>query len=433
MEARAPFAAPVDLPPRRTAAAGMLPVALIVALFFLWGVANNLNDVLIAHFRKLFTLGDFEAGLVQSAFYLGYFCLAIPAALFMRAWGYRAAVLTGLGLYSFGALLFWPAAGAQSYPFFLAALFVIAGGLAFLETSANPLIARLGPEETAAQRLNLAQAFNPLGSIAGVVLGSQLILSGVTHTPEQMAAMPPAALAAWRSAEALSVQLPYLLIAMVVIGWAVLIRIVRFPAVATEREIDEGVGAFDDFRAVLRERRLRFGVVAQFFYVGAQVGIWSYLIRYAQVAVPGTGEHRAAFFLTLSLALFMAGRFAGAALMGRIAALPLLASFAGIAAALCVVASALGGSIGMGALIATSFFMSIMYPTIFAESVAGLGRRTKSAAALLVMAIIGGAALTAAMGYVSDASGSILWAMLVPAGCFLVVLAFALRVRTLPV
>jgi FHS family L-fucose permease-like MFS transporter len=407
----------------------LLPVVLIVALFFLWGVANNLNDVLIAHFKKLFTLSDLQAGLVQSAFYLGYFCLAIPAALFMRARGYRAAVLAGLGLYGFGALLFWPAAAAQSYPFFLAALFVIAAGLAFLETSANPLIARLGPEESASRRLNLAQAFNPLGSIAGVVLGSQLILSGVAVSPEQVDAMAPAVRAAWRASEAASVQLPYLLIALVVLGWAVLIRVVRFPAVATEREVDEGVGALTDFRTLVRERRLQFGVAAQFFYVGAQVGIWSYLIRYAQVAVPGTSEHRAAGWLTLSLALFMIGRFAGAALMGRFAALPLLASFAATAAALCVAAAVVGGATGVAALVATSFFMSIMYPTIFAESVAGLGPHTKSAAALLVMAIIGGAVLTAVMGYVSDASDSILWAMLVPAGCFLVVLAFALWAR----
>lgn len=427
MEAQTPFVATGASPRGDHVAAGLLPIVLIVALFFLWGVANNLNDVLIAHFKKLFTLSDLQAGLVQSAFYLGYFCLAIPAALFMRAKGYRAAVLTGLGLYALGAFLFWPAAGAQSYPFFLAALFVIAGGLAFLETSANPLIARLGPEETASRRLNLAQAFNPLGSITGVVLGSQFILSGVSLSSEQKAAMTPAALDAWRVSEASAVQLPYLLIGLVVIGWAILIRVVRFPPVATESDVDEGVGALDDFRVLLGNRRLLLGVAAQFFYVGAQVGIWSYLIRYAQVAVPGTGEHRAAAFLTASLVLFMVGRFAGTALMGRIAALPLLASFAGIAAALCVVATAIGGYVGIGALIATSFFMSIMFPTIFAESVAGLGPRTKSAAALLVMAIIGGAVLTALMGYVSDVSGSILWAMLVPAGCFLVVLAFALR------
>jgi FHS family L-fucose permease-like MFS transporter len=372
MEARAPLAAQQLLIGGRTAAT-LVPMVLIVALFFLWGVANNLNDVLIAHFKKLFVLSDLQAGLVQSAFYLGYFCLAIPAALFMRAQGYRAAVLAGLGLYGAGALLFWPAAGAQSYPFFLIALFVIASGLAFLETSANPLIARLGPEESAARRLNLAQAFNPLGSIAGVVLGSQLILSGVAVSPQQVAAMTPAALESWRAGEAGSVQLPYLLIALVVVGWAVLIRVTRFPPVATESDVDEGVGALDDFRSLLRERRLLSGVVAQFFYVGAQVGIWSYLIRYSEVAVPGTGEHRAATYLTVSLALFMAGRFAGAALMGRIAALPLLIGFAGISALLCVAAALLGGFTGIAALVATSFFMSIMYPTIFAESVAGLG------------------------------------------------------------
>ena len=429
MEAQAPLTASAELPLGGRTVARLLPVILIVALFFLWGVANNLNDVLIAHFKKLFTLSDLQAGLVQSAFYLGYFCLAIPAALFMRAKGYRAAVLTGLGLYALGAFLFWPAAGAQSYPFFLAALFVIASGLAFLETSANPLIARLGREETASRRLNLAQAFNPLGSITGVVLGSQFILSGVTVSPEQQQAMAPAALAAWRASEASSVQVPYLIIGLIVIGWAILIRVVRFPPVATESDVDEGVGALEDFRSLLRERRLLFGVVAQFFYVGAQVGVWSYLIRYAQVAVPGTHEHLAASYLTISLALFMLGRFTGVMLMGRIAALPLLAGFAGISAFLCVVATALGGTVGTMALVATSFFMSIMFPTIFAESVAGLGPRTKSAAALLVMAIIGGAVLTAAMGYVSDASGSMLWAMLVPAGCFLVVLAFALHAR----
>ncbi|MDV3456954.1 L-fucose:H+ symporter permease [Sphingomonas sp. HF-S4] len=410
--------------------AGLLPIALIVALFFLWGVANNLNDVLIAHFRELFTLGDFQAGLVQSAFYLGYFSLAIPAALFMRASGYRAAVLTGLGLYGFGALLFWPAAMAQSYPFFLLALFVIASGLAFLETSANPLIARLGPEETASRRLNLAQAFNPLGSIAGVVLGSHFLLSNPTFLLEEIQAMDPVSLAEWRAAEGVAVHLPYLIVAGVVLGWAVLIRLTRFPPIATQRDVDEGVGTLADFRSLFRERRLMSGVIAQFFYVGAQVGIWSYLIRYAQVAVPAIGEREAANWLTVSLVLFMAGRFVGAALMGRIAALPLLAGVAGIAALLCVAATMIGGSIGVAALVATSFFMSIMYPTIFAESVAGLGPRTKSAAALLVMAIIGGAVLTAAMGAVSDASGSILWAMLVPAGCFLVVLAFALRVGT---
>jgi len=404
----------------------VLPFVLIVALFFLWGVANNLNDVLIAHFKTLFTLSDFGAGLVQSAFYLGYFCLAIPAALFMRAWGYRAAVLTGLVLYGCGALLFWPAARAESYPFFLLALFVIAAGLGFLETSANPLIARLGSAESASQRLNLAQAFNPLGSITGVLIGRSFILSGTTLTAAQLATLPPAQLAAYRASEAAAVQLPYLVIGLVVLIWAVLIRATPFPAIATESDIDEGVGAASDFRALLGERRLIAGVVAQFVYVGAQVGVWSFLIRYAAVAMPGTGNRGGATWLTVSLVLFMIGRFAGAGLMSRFRPLPLLALFAALGAACCLFATIAGNGAGAVALVVSSFFMSIMYPTIFAEAVDGLGPRTKPASAVLVMAIVGGAVFPAVMGLVSDATGSIVNAMAVPAVCFAVVMLFGL-------
>jgi len=388
-----------------------VPVALVVALFFLWGVANNLNDVLIAHFKTLFTLGDFGAGLVQSAFYLGYFCLAIPAALFMRAFGYRAAVLTGLVLYGIGALLFWPAASAESYPAFLAALFVIASGLGFLETSANPLIARLGSADTAARRLNLAQAFNPLGSITGVLIGRSFILSETG------------------TGSATAVQGPYLVIGLGVLAWALLIRVTPFPAVATDHEVEEGVGAAGDFAALLRNGRFMLGVVAQFFYVGAQVGIWSFLIRYAQVAVPGMPATTAADYLTASLVIFMVGRFAGTALMGRLTPLHLLATFAAAGAICCLLAAVAGGEAGIISLVVSSFFMSVMYPTIFAEAVDGLGARTKAGSALLVMAIVGGAVFPALMGLVSDASDSILRAMVVPAVCFGVVMLFALRAR----
>ncbi|MBO9623838.1 MAG: L-fucose:H+ symporter permease [Sphingomonas sp.] len=392
-------------PPARVAA---LPVILITALFFFWGVANNLNDVLIAHFRRAFTLNDLQSGLVQSAFYFGYFCFAIPAALFMKRFGYKGAVLLGLCLFGTGALLFWPAAEAHSYGFFLAALFVIASGLAFLETSANPLVTRLGPPETAERRLNLAQAFNPLGSITGVFIGRELILT--------QAGSP--------AAEAASVQLPYLLIALVVLGWAALIAVTRFPAIATERASDE-VGSFAQFRMLFGRRAYLLGVVAQFFYVGAQVGVWSYLIRYMGAAVPGTDERTAAGYLILSLAVFMAGRFIGTALMGKVRPALLLGLFAAVNVVLCLIAALVGGWIGTGALVATSFFMSIMFPTIFALSLRDMGDLAKPASSLLVMAIIGGAVLTALMGLVSDKSGSILLAMLVPAGCFVAVLAFA--------
>lgn len=391
-----------------------LPVILIVALFFLWGVANNLNDVLISHFKGLFSLGDFGAGLVQSAFYLGYFCLAIPAALFMRSYGYRAAVLLGLILYGAGALLFWPAASALSYPAFLAALFIIASGLAFLETSANPLIARLGSPETASRRLNFAQAFNPLGSISGVLVGRAFILSDSTAGQLD------------RAQAAAAVQMPYLFIGIGVLVWALLIRLAPFPAIATKPDVEEGVGAASDFAWLLRSPRFLIGVLAQFFYVGAQVGVWSFLIRYVETVLPGTPATEAAGYLTASLVVFMVGRFAGAALMGRVRPLPLLATFATAAAVLCLVAGIVGGMTGVLALVASSFFMSILYPTIFAEAVDGLGPRTKAGSALLVMAIVGGAVFPAVMGLVSDASGSIVRAMLVPAGCFLVVLAFGL-------
>jgi FHS family L-fucose permease-like MFS transporter len=397
-----------------TRASLTLPIILIVALFFLWGVANNLNDVLISHFKGLFSLGDFGAGLVQSAFYLGYFCLAIPAALFMRSYGYRAAVLLGLILYGAGALLFWPAASALSYPAFLAALFIIASGLAFLETSANPLIARLGSPETASRRLNFAQAFNPLGSISGVLVGRAFILSDSTAGQLD------------RAQAAAAVQMPYLFIGIGVLVWALLIRLAPFPAIATKPDVEEGVGAASDFAWLLRSPRFLIGVLAQFFYVGAQVGVWSFLIRYVETVLPGTPATEAAGYLTASLVVFMVGRFAGAALMGRVRPLALLAAFATAAAVLCGVAGIVGGMTGVIALVASSFFMSILYPTIFAEAVDGLGPRTKAGSALLVMAIVGGAVFPAVMGLVSDASGSIVRAMLVPAGCFLVVLAFGL-------
>ena len=417
-----------DVPAAAVASGFVAPFALTTALFFLWGVANNLNDILIAHFKTVFTLSDFGTGLVQSAFYLGYFCLAMPAALFMRAQGYRAAVILGLVLYGIGALLFWPAAAMISYPFFLCALFVIAAGLAFLETSANPLVSRLGAEHSASQRLSFAQAFNPLGSIAGVLIGRAFILSAPDATRTIAAGSSTAAVAAYRAGEAASVQVPYLVIGLVVFAWALLIRMVPFPEVATARDTGTGAGSANALVTILRSRRLRFGVIAQFFYVGAQVGVWSFLIRYVQVALPGSSARAGATYLTASLVLFMLGRFAGAAVMARVRPLSLLAIAAAINVLLCLVATSLGGKIGVIALVVSSFFMSVMYPTIFAETVAGLGEHTKLASAVLVMAIIGGASFPALMGFVSDRSGSIGLAMLLPGICFIVVLTFGLVV-----
>jgi FHS family L-fucose permease-like MFS transporter len=414
--------------PSRLTAGMIAPLVLVTSLFFLWGVANNLNDILIKQFKKAFVLSDFESSLVQSAFYLGYFLFAIPAALFMRRFGYKAAIVTGLMLFGAGALAFYPAAEIRTYGAFLFALFVIASGLAFLETSANPFMALLGDPASATRRLNFAQAFNPLGSIAGVLIGRRFILSGFEPTQAQLAAMPPAAVTHFYATEARAVQGPYLLLGGVVLLWALLILMVKFPPIVEPEAADATPGKKAGFLGLLRRPRLLFGVLAQFFYVGAQVGLWSFTIRYAQHAVPGMGEKVAADYLTYSLIAFIAGRFVGAALMGRISPQRLAGLYALINIGLCAVAAFVGGEAGLIALVAASFFMSILFPTIFATAIQGLGPLTKPGSSLLVMSIIGGAVLSAAMGRVSDLS-SIEYAMLVPAAAFAVVAMFAFGAR----
>jgi FHS family L-fucose permease-like MFS transporter len=399
---------------------------LVVALFAFWGMSNSLNDVLIPQFRKTFQLGDFASSFVQFATFIGYFTFAIPASLFMRRFGYRAAVVMGLVLFGAGALLFYPAAQFGEYHFFLGALFVVASGLSFLETSANPMIAAMGPAENADQRLNFAQMFNPLGTIVGVFAGKELILSDNPVAAEQIRAMEPAAQAAWRAAELSAVKLPYLGIGCVVLLWALLVAIVKFPPLATRAsEAETQSGGFSGLKAF---PHYWFGVLAQFAYVGAQVGVWSFVIRYTQFNAPGTAEKLAANNLIITLTLFFAGRFVGTLLMSKFRPAALLAAFAAADVALCAAAALSGASPGIYALMATSFFMSIQFPTIFTISLRGLGDFTKSGSSFLVMAIVGGAIVPPVMGLVSDAS-SINVAMLVPAACFAVVAWFGFASR----
>ncbi|WP_294333252.1 L-fucose:H+ symporter permease [uncultured Sphingomonas sp.] len=410
----------------RTAAQRYTPaIILTVSLFFLWGMANNLNDILIAHFRRAFTLSDFETSFVQQAFYMGYFLLATPAAMLARRRGYKAAIVTGLTLYAIGALLFYPATHFGEYRWFLAALFVIACGLAFLETSASPLIAELGSPEGAARRLNFAQAANPLGTIFGVLVGKYFILSSFAQDDKALAAMSAAERTATLRGELASVQTPYLVIGLVVLAFAIAAALIAFPDNRKQGDAP-AVPTGKALGTVLRDRTLVFAVVAQFFYVGAQVGLWSYTIRYAQVNLPGLTEQGAADYLFASLVLFGVGRFVGAALLGKVKAPQLLVVFAGLSAALAAVAVFVGGTTGLYALVAASFFMSIQFPTIFAIGIGGLGALKQIGASLIVMAIIGGAVLTAAMGHLSDLAG-INMALLVPAVAFLVVLGFGVR------
>ncbi|MDO3384945.1 L-fucose:H+ symporter permease [Gilvimarinus sp. SDUM040013] len=399
---------------------------LIVSLFFMWGVANNLNDILITQFKKAFVLSDLQSGLVQSAFYFGYFVFAIPAALAMKRFGYKAAVIVGLLLYAVGAGLFYPAALAHEYVFFLAALFIIASGLSFLETSANPLIVALGDPATAERRLNFAQSFNSLGTISGVLIGREFILSGVEHSPDELAAMSAAEQTAFYTSEVQAVAGPYLAIAAVVLCWALAVALVKFPVLASKHTDSDETFRLADFKALFNQRYYMFGVLAQFFYVGAQVCIWSFMIRYGQEAMPGAGEKSLATYLTLSLVAFMVGRFFSTWLMGYVNPARLMGWYALINILLCGYAVVAANHSGLIALASTSFFMSLMFPTIFALSIKGLGGLAKTGSSLLIMAIIGGAIITAIMGLVSDLT-SMHTAVVVPLLCFGVVGLFAKR------
>jgi MFS transporter, FHS family, L-fucose permease len=399
---------------------GLAAFALVTGLFFLWGVANNLNDVLIRQFMKSFELSRLQAGLVQFAFYIGYFVLSIPAAVVMQRRGYKFGLLTGLLLYGAGTFLFWPAAAAGSYALFLLGLFVIASGLGFLETGANPLIAQMGDAGSAVRRLNFSQAFNPLGSISGVLIGTVFIFSGVELKPAQVEQLKQAGTySAYLHQETMRVVPPYMAIGAVVLLWALLIALTPFPAVANagERASDEPRGSY---RELLRYPHFLLAVLAQFCYVGAQVGTWSYFIQYVQdyTHLP---EKTAGYFLTGTLAGFGVGRFGSSYWMKRVSAHTLMGSFAIANVVLVTLGVLWPGWVGLWAIFLTSFFMSIMFPTIFALGIRDLGENTKPGASLLVMSIIGGALITLLIGLVFQATKSMALAMGVPLVCYLCV------------
>jgi FHS family L-fucose permease-like MFS transporter len=403
----------------------MLPLILIVSLFFIWGMGGSINDILIKQFKKAFELTDFQSGLVQSAFYLGYCLFAFPASLVMRKFNYKIGIVVGLILFASGAFLFYPAAEQASYGFFLFALFVIASGLTFLETAGNPYVSALGDPQTATFRLNLAQSFNPIGCITGILIGQNFILSGIEYSKEQLSHMSPEAVKSYFTTEAHAVQTPYLVIGIVIVLAALVILFTKFPLVKDE-ETHGSSTVRQTLQIIFGKRHFKQAVLAQFFYVGAQVCIWSYLIRYIQGTIPGTPEKSAANFLTISLIVFTVGRFFGTALLKKIKGHNLLWIYAAINVALICIALTFPGTIGLWALVGTSFFMSIMYPTIFSLGIRGLGEHTKLAASVLVMAIIGGALLTPIMGLVSVHFG-IGKAVIVPLTCFIVVAYYGLK------
>lgn len=428
----------------------LMPFVLVTSLFFLWAIGVNLNDVLIPHLKKAFGLTDFQSSFIQVAFFGGYFLGALPAGRLMEKIGYKGGILTGLLICATGALLFIPASIVGAYGFFLLALFVMSSGQSFLEVGANPYVTVLGPAESSARRLNLAQSFNAVGAVITPFLGAMFILSGIEYSAEQISAMSPQQLATYRGHEASLVRGPYLVITGIFLLVAVLIYFSHLPEVASE-ETGKGSGPRGGgLKSLLAHPHLMKGVMAQFFYVGAQVGVGSFVIRFTKHTMPQRldtmakwgarllGTHRgvlsyfipnapekvAAEFLVAHQVGFMIGRFAGSAIMKRVQA-PKLLSIFGIGALACVaVGIAASGLVSVLAIVLVGFFNSIMFPTIFALSLKNLGSLTKRGSSLLVMAIIGGALIPAAMGRISDAS-NIQIAFIVPLVCYAYVIYFA--------
>ncbi len=413
-----------DQHPPLFAPGNVLPFFLVTALFLFWGIPSNMNDILIKQFMKSFELTRFKAGLIQSAFYMGYFVLAVPAALVMRRFGYKTGLVIGLFLYSAGTFLFWPAALNRQYGFFLFALFVIASGASFLETGANSFIALLGDPRTSERRLNFSQSFNPVGAVIGVLVGTIFIFSGVELSKQEVTASKIAGTYdAYLRTETLRVVTPYLVLGTVIFLWALRILKTKFPKVAEEAEPAEGQ-SHGKTRDLIYYPHFVQGVFAQFLYVGAQVGTWSYYIQYIQ-DYTHRPEKIAGYFLTGTLVAFGVGRFTATYLMKFFAPTRLMGVYGIINTALVALGVLFPGWLGVGAVFMTSFFMSLMFPTIFALGIKELGPNTKLGGSIIIMSIIGGACAPPAMGLIFQATHSMAVAMLVPMVCYVFITYYA--------
>jgi FHS family L-fucose permease-like MFS transporter len=402
----------------------VFPFILVCTLFFLWAFLHNINGILIPHLKKVCQLSDTQSSFIDFAVYLGYFVFAIPAGLFLHRFGYKKGILCGLFLFAAGALLFLPAADARNYSFFLVALFVAAAGATFLETVANPYAANMGSPTNPEQQLNFAQSFNGLGAAVVPFIGSTFILSGVEHTKAELDAMQARGeLAAYLQQEANSIKPVYLIMASVLILVAIAFIFTKLPEI---KETD-GAHGTEFSLGVLRLPHVRWAVIAEFFYVGAQVGVTSFVVRFSKYTA-NIPEKTGGNMLALAMVGFMAGRFLGTFLMKYIQPAKLLSLYAVINIGLLVVVLSAHGIAAVYALMAIPFFLSIMFPTIFALGIKDLGEETKLASSLLVMSIIGGAFVPVMMGIISDKTGgNIQIAYVMPVVSMLVILWFGLR------
>lgn len=409
----------------------LLPFALVTVLFFIWGMSNNLTDILVQQFKKSFELSPLEAQLVQTAVFFGYFCMALPAALAARRWGYKASILLGLLLFGIGTLMFWPAAVIGRYWLMLTALYFVGCGSATLETSANPFIAQTGPPESSTRRLNFSQAFNPPGTIVGVFVGTYFIFSGVELSADRVAEMKAqGTYLSYLHGELMRVVPTYVCLGICVLALAAIITAVRFPASEREESLGAGgTGAAHEIFALLRTPQVMGAVVTQFCYCGAQVATWSAFIPYMKqyTAAP---ERTAAWFLTGNLIAFALGRAISTAIMRWFNPSRMMTVYAVINIVLVAVGVLDPGAVGAGALLISSFFMSIMFPTIFAQGVRGLGAQTKLASSLIVMSIVGAAIVPPVVGLIAKHTGSYALGYSAVAVCYLAVVIYGIRTGT---
>ena len=401
----------------------LAPFLMVTPLFFLWAIPNNLNDILILQFMKSFNINRSGAADLQFWFYVAYAGLAIPAGMLMRCFGYKTGLITGLILLGTGCWMFYPAARAGQFTFFLVAQFVIASGLSFLETGSNPFIAEMGDPGSSERRLNLSQAFNPLGDITAGLIGTVFIFSGVELGASQVQAMKAAGTYhAYLHSETLRVVDPYMVLGSVALLWAVMIALTRFPVLGGEHPRHQAAAPVAHGR--LLSGTFACAVFVQFLYVGAQIGTWSYFIPYVKFST-GLGEKPAGYMLTSTLAAFAVGRFSSAWLMKHFHARSMLLLYAVVNVVLCMVAVLHPGWFGMYCLLMTSLFMSIMFPTIFALAIKGMGDRTKTAGSILILSMLGGALITKLMGFISIHRGGLQVAYMVPVVCYIGVALYA--------
>ena len=383
-----------------------VPFALVTSMFLLWGLANNMTDTLLAAFKRIMSMSDTQTSLIQFAFYGSYFCFALPAALFIRRRSFKSGIILGLLLYAAGAMLFLPAARVASYGFYLVAIYVMAGGCSVLETTANPYVMSMGDPRTATRRLNIAQSFNPVGSILGILMSKYFILDDISLY---------------------SISGTYAALGLVLLGILVVMLFARMPS-GKDDDRSDSVGA--SFRRLLSNRLYRRGVVAQFFYVGAQIGVWSFTIRLVMQET-GRLEAAASSIYLISIIGHCLSRFIYTGLMRWFSPSRLL-TFGGVMSALLsltVVLSAGTGWLCITSLVLISSFMSLMFPTIYGIALGGIMRGdhpgdSKIGASGLIMSILGGALLTPLQGMVSDHT-NIYTSYAVPAFCFVVVTAYA--------